>query len=149
MNECHSVLMLNTCCRCREVTLWFSWSFSRSRCRPSVIMARGWSRRCPGSRSARSSSAACAPWALLTSWRWPPTLRAATSSRPSSPHPATKGGARSSGDWRYEYKGADGTFETETISRSIDLFGPLFRQNKQFGDVTLDLRKLWWSLSSV
>ena len=83
--------------------LSFSRSSPRSHCPPSVTTAPGWSRRWPSSRSARCSSAACAPWPPLICWRWPQTLRAATSCRPSSPPPVTKEEARSLRDWRYEY----------------------------------------------
>lgn len=87
--------------RCREWEFWSS-RFCRSRCPPSATTAPGWSRRWPGSRSARCSSAACVPWPPPTCWCWLLTLRAATSCRPSSPHPVTKEEERSSRDWRYE-----------------------------------------------
>lgn len=82
-----------------------SWRFlmpHRSRCPPSATMAPGWSRLWPDSRSALIFSAACVRSARPTCWLWRPTQRAATSCRPSSPHPAIKEEAKSSRDWRYE-----------------------------------------------
>lgn len=79
----------------------FSLSYFRFRWLPSATTVPGWSKRWPGLRNALTSSAACAPWAPPTSSPWPPTPPAATSCRPSSPHPVTKAGARSSRDWRY------------------------------------------------
>lgn len=56
--------------------------FSRSHWPPYVTTDPGWSRHWLNSRSAHSSSAACALWALRTCSVWLLTPQAATSSRP-------------------------------------------------------------------
>lgn len=92
------------CCRSSKVSSRLVLLIiSRSRWPRSVTTAPGWSRRSPSSKSARSSSAACGPWPLPTSWRWLQILQAATSFRPSSPHPVTREEARSLRGWRYVY----------------------------------------------
>lgn len=73
---------------------------SRFHCLLLVTTVLVWSRLWPSLRSDLCSSAACALWAMPTSWHWLLILQAATSSRLWSLHPVTKGGAKSSRDLR-------------------------------------------------